>query len=142
MNLLPSDESLYMRFDAYCKKYMKFANYKLFCEEQKRKGERAALEKKAKTMRKQDFYVYDAYPGLEFGISLENINVVIEDEVLYQALLMIPEERLEIILLSYFGDLTDKEISKVIMMPKSSVQYNRNAGLRQIKKIMEGYTRK
>jgi len=60
--------------------------------------------------------------------------------MLYQALLLLPKKRLEIIILSFFADMTDKEIGKTILMPKSSVQYNRNVALQYIRKMMEVHT--
>ena len=36
--------------------------------------------------------------------------------------------------------MTDKEIGKTILMPKSSVQYNRNVALQYIRKMMEVHT--
>ena len=73
-------------------------------------------------------------------IELEHIRVFIENEMLYQALLLLPKKRLEIIILSFFADMTDKEIGKTILMPKSSVQYNRNVALQYIRKMMEVHT--
>ena len=37
MNLLPSEVSLQMRFDAFCKKVITYTNYKLLREGQKRR---------------------------------------------------------------------------------------------------------
>ena len=54
---------------------------------------------------------------------------------------MLSGKRLEIILLSYFVELTDKEIGKIMSIPKSSVQYNRNVALQQMRKMMEEYTK-
>ena len=56
MNYRPSECSLYMRFDTYCKKNMKFKNYKLYMEEQRYKDERRMLQTMVKcscTVRKQ-----------------------------------------------------------------------------------------
>ena len=39
-----------------------------------------------KGARKQDFWVYDTYPCSMFSISVESIKVIIENEILYQAL--------------------------------------------------------
>ena len=141
MNYRPSECSLYMRFDTYCKKNMKFKNYKLYMEEQRYKDERRRLQTMVKGVRKQDFWVYDTYPCSKFRISVESIKVIIENEILYQALDMLSGKRLEIILLSYFVELTDKEIGKIMSIPKSSVQYNRNVALQQMRKMMEEYTK-
>lgn len=110
-------------------------------EEQRYKDERRRLQTMVKGVRKQDFWVYDTYPCSKFSISVESIKVIIENEILYQALDMLSGKRLEIILLSYFVELTDKEIGKIMSIPKSSVQYNRNVALQQMRKMMEEYTK-
>ena len=137
MNLLPSERRLYMRFDFFCKKVMAYINFKLLHEEQKRRERGCVFSDLSEDILDQYYSSWDEYPGLALRIDLKNIRVSIENEMLYQALLLLPEKRLEIILLSFFGDLTDKEIAEIMIMPKSTVQYNRNAAIRYIRKIME-----
>ena len=137
MNLLPSEIRLYMRFDAFCKKVMACINFKLLHEEQKRRKKGCVFSDLSEDMLDQYFCALDDYPSLSLRIDLKNIQVSIENEMLYQALLLLPEKRLEIILLSFFEDMTDKEIAEMMLMPQSTVQYNRNAAIRYIRKIME-----
>lgn len=137
MNLLPSENSLHMRFDAFCKKVLTYINYKLLRGEQKRREKGCVFSDLEEGVLEQNYYTYDDYPALALWIKLKHIKVFIENEMLYHALLLLPEKRLEIIILSFFGDMTDKEIGEIILMPKSTVQYNRNAALRHMKKIME-----
>ena len=126
MNLLPSEVSLQMRFDAFCKKVITYTNYKLLREGQKRREQGYVFSDFEEGELEQYYYTYDTYPALALKIELEHIRVFIENEMLYQALLLLPKKRLEIIILSFFADMTDKEIGKTILMPKSSVQYNQN----------------
>ena len=140
MNLLPSEVSLQMRFDAFCKKVITYTNYKLLREGQKRREQGYVFSDFEEGELEQYYYTYDTYPALALKIELEHIRVFIENEMLYQALLLLPKKRLEIIILSFFADMTDKEIGKTILMPKSSVQYNRNVALQYIRKMMEVHT--
>ena len=140
MNLLPSEVSLQMRFDAFCKKVLTHTNYKLLREGQKRREQGYVFSDFEEGELEQYFYTYDRYAALALKIELEHIRVFIENEMLYQALLLLPKKRLEIIILSFFADMTDKEIGRTILMPKSSVQYNRNVALQYIRKMMEVYT--
>ena len=140
MNLLPSEVSLQMRFDAFCKKVITYTNYKLLREGQKRREQGYVFSDFEEGELEQYYYTYDIYPALALKIELEHIRVFIENEMLYQALLLLPKKRLEIIILSFFADMTDKEIGKTILMPKSSVQYNRNVALQYIRKMMEVHT--
>lgn len=140
MNLLPSEVILQMRFDAFCKKVLTYTNYKLLREGQKRREQGYVFSDFEEGELEQYFYTYDRYPALALKIELEHIRVFIENEMLYQALLLLPKKRLEIIILSFFADMTDKEIGRTVLMPKSSVQYNRNVALQYIRKMMEVYT--
>ena len=49
----------------------------------------------------------------------------------------IPSAQRDIVLLSYFLDYSDYEISKLLNMNKNTVQYRRNATLRRLRQLME-----
>ena len=49
----------------------------------------------------------------------------------------LPERRLEIIILSYFYDWTDKRIGEKLNLKRSSIQYNRAKTLLLIKERLE-----
>ena len=49
----------------------------------------------------------------------------------------IPVKEQNIILLSYFMDMSDSEISEFIKIPRSNVQYHRTKTLEAMRKIME-----
>lgn len=137
MNLLPFDEKgLHMRFDTFCKKVLKYRNYK-FLREEYRRRERYCVFSDLNADKLDQFYISDKYEALNFGIDINDITVSIENELLYNALLQLPEKRLEIILLSFFMDLTDREIGEKMSMPQSTVRYNRIAAMKCIKDIME-----
>lgn len=101
MNLLPSEVSLQMRFDAFCKKVITYTNYKLLREGQKRREQGYVFSDFEEGELEQYYYTYDTYPALALKIELEHIRVFIENEMLYQALLLLPKKRLEIIILSF-----------------------------------------
>ena len=129
MNLLPSEVSLQMRFDAFCKKVITYTNYKLLREGQKRREQGYVFSDFEEGELEQYYYTYDTYPALALKIELEHIRVFIENEMLYQALLLLPKKRLEIIILSFFADMTDKEIGAVLGMSRCAVQRRRTTTL-------------
>ena len=71
------------------------------------------------------------------GISIDEFTFFIENELLYQALLILSPKRMEIIVLSFFLDMTDKEIGKKMLLPQSTVRYNRVVAIKMLKRIME-----
>lgn len=63
--------------------------------------------------------------------------VWVEDDQLSEALKTLTEKKRNIILLSYFMDMSDSEISEFIKIPRSNVQYHRTKTLEAMRKIME-----
>lgn len=92
MNLLPSEVSLQMRFDAFCKKVITYTNYKLLREGQKRREQGYVFSDFEEGELEQYYYTYDTYPAFALKIELEHIRVFIENEMLYQALLLLPKK--------------------------------------------------
>ena len=64
--------------------------------------------------------------------------VIVTDDVIAGALQSLPEHKRDIILLSYFLELSDREIGDKLNMLRSTVQYQRTRTLQQIKTFMEG----
>ena len=83
------------------------------------------------------------YDLIKLWIKLDHFLVSIENELLYEAMLILSKRRLKIILYSYFEDLTDKQIGEIMMIPKSTVHRQRNAALQcmreKIEEEMEAY---
>ncbi len=131
----PGENTMMMRFRNYCKKVSKRKNQALLIQKKNRADKTSVFSDLAEGVLEQ-FYVVDRYENHAFQIQVQDVTVMIEDEMLYQALMLLPNIRREIILLSYFMDMTDKEIGERIAVPKSTVQYNRNVALRHMKKTM------
>ena len=64
MNLLPSEVSLQMRFDAFCKKVITYTNYKLLREGQKRREQGYVFSDFEEGELEQYYYTYDTYPDM------------------------------------------------------------------------------
>jgi len=65
-------------------------------------------------------------------------DVAVKDDLISTALAALSEQKRDIILLSYFLDMTDQEIGKKLNMVRRTVQYQRTSSLRQLKKLLEG----
>lgn len=63
--------------------------------------------------------------------------VAVADELLGEALKSLPQDRLEIILLSYFLGMTDPEIAGRLNLVLRTVAYRRTSSLQDLKKFME-----
>ena len=84
------------------------------------------------------FYT-DIYPSDIFSEKLTTrfFDAVIHDELLYEALLSIKPNIRELLILKYWGDLSDSEVGQAMSMSQQMVNYNKNKALRNLKKIIE-----
>ena len=65
-------------------------------------------------------------------------DVEVKDELIGEALKCLPEKKRNVILLSFFMDMTDTEIAKHMNLVRSTIHHHRVSSLHALKKIMEG----
>ena len=80
----------------------------------------------------------DEYPSDLSTFVVRGQLVTVRDDRLADAITALSTDRQEIILLSYFLDMPDREIAERLDMVRSTVQYKRKNALKEIKKKMEG----
>ena len=83
-------------------------------------------------------YTEDQYFVTEQIFNVLGRDVIVSDETIAEALQSLPERKRDIILLSYFLDLSDREIGEKLNMLRATVQYQRTSTLKQLKNFMEG----
>ena len=83
-------------------------------------------------------YYIDSYPSDDFHkkITTRLFDTVIHDELLYQALLSIKPIIRELIILKYWGEMTDEEVGVALCMSRKMVNYYRNKALLHLKEII------
>ena len=79
----------------------------------------------------------DKYFAAEQTFNVLGRDVIVKDESIAEALRSLPERKRDIILLSYFLELSDGEIGKKLNLIRSTVQYKRTSTLRELKKFLE-----
>lgn len=67
-----------------------------------------------------------------------NYDIEVKNELLGEALKYLPEKKRNVILLSFFMDMTDTEIAKHMNLVRSTIHHHRTSSLKSLKKIMEG----
>jgi len=77
----------------------------------------------------------DDYPSNYTAFYVLGTEVEVSDEQLSKALKVLPEKKRNIILLSYFMDMTDTEIAKLMNLVRSTVYRNRTSTLEEIRKL-------
>ena len=65
-------------------------------------------------------------------------DIEVKDELIGEALKYLPEKKRNIILLSFFMDMSDTEIAKHMNLVRSTIHHHRVSSLQALKKIMEG----
>lgn len=81
--------------------------------------------------------VIDKYHGINSKIEAAGFLLEIENELLFEAISILSEKKRNIILLSYWLDMTDEDISHYLRMVRRTVSYMRTSSLKQLKKLME-----
>ncbi|HKM01293.1 MAG TPA: sigma-70 family RNA polymerase sigma factor [Sedimentibacter sp.] len=85
----------------------------------------------------EQLFTEDKYFVTEQIFNVLGLDVIVADGVIAEALESLPERKRDIILLSYFLELSDREIGDKLNMLRSTVQYQRTSTLQKLKKFME-----
>ena len=79
----------------------------------------------------------DEYTAEEAMFRVLDYDVVVKDDLISEALKTLPEKKRNVILLSFFMDMTDTEIAKQMNLVRSTIHHHRVSSLRTLKKVME-----
>ena len=123
-------------FDSFCKKVLKH-EARDYYDELKRQRDREISFSDLSVKEMAQLYTEDKYFVTEKIFNVLGLDVIVTDDAIAEALQGLPEGKRDIILLSYFLELSDREIGGKLNMLRSTVQYQRTSTLRQLKKFME-----
>jgi len=132
----PDDRQKAQAFDSYMKKILKYAARDHYGT-MKRRGEREVSLSGLTGAELSELAITDKYFADEYAFDVLDWHVGVSDPDLGEALSELPSDKRDIILLSYFLDMTDKEIAERLKMANSTVAYRRTSTLKKLKKIME-----
>lgn len=124
-------------FDSFCKKVLKNETRDYY-DEVKRQREHEVSFSELSAQGMEMLFILDHYSTDFFNFSVLGYDVAVQSELLADAIATLPKEKRDIILLSYFIDMTDEEIGKILSIVRSSVQYKRTSSLRELRKFMGG----
>jgi DNA-directed RNA polymerase specialized sigma24 family protein len=127
-------ESVRHKFDSYCKEVIK--------------GTSSNYNKKIKYLAEHEISIFelpenkytpvqtDEYFQQNYFFEVSGENILVKGDYIARIINLLPAVQREIILLSYFTDMTDAEISKKLNMVRQTVQYQRRAALKTLKEIV------
>jgi RNA polymerase sigma factor (sigma-70 family) len=130
-----SDTGKEREFDYFCKKVLR-NEVRKFHNETKRQRVKHFSELSAQE--KKHLCVKDDYFNDEQIFIVQGLEIVVKNNCIAKALQNLPERKRDIIILSYFLELTDREIGERLNLIRATVQYQRRVTLQLLKKIMKG----
>lgn len=137
MELTPSQmKTVRHQFDSFCKKVIREEARNYIKHIAWRSAHEESLSELSGEQMSQ-LYVVDEYPSDQTQFSVQGYSIAVKNTRLADALAALPEDKREIVLLSYFFDMTDQEIADSMNLVRSTVQYKRTSSLTEMKKRME-----
>ena len=130
------EEHIQHTFDSYCKSVLKRTARELYGEI-KRRGEREVAFSELSARELAALAVEDEYFKGAYIFDVLGEDVGVTDCDLAEALTVLPADRRDIVLLSYFFDMSDREIAERLNMARRTVAYRRTSALNELKKSME-----
>lgn len=126
-------ESVRHIFDSYCKKILRQENVDMKRSEARRRARECSLSELPPELLAQLCYE-DVHP-VEFEVC--GYRIPVNDDRLAAALAKLLREKRDVILLSYFMDMSDREIGELLDMARRTVQHRRTDTLAELRKRME-----
>jgi len=123
-------------FDSFCKKVLKNEARNCYAEIKRQRDKEVSFSELS-AWELEQLAETDKYFATEQIFCVLGHDVVLNDEIIAEALRSLPGQRRDIILLSYFLELSDGEIGEKLDLIRSTVQYQRTSTLRELKKMME-----
>lgn len=123
-------------FDSFCKKVLKHEARDHY-DEMKRQREREVSFSELSAQEMEQLFTVDKYFATEQVFNVLGREVVVNNELIAEALRTLPERKRDIILLAYFLEMSDREIGETLNLLRATVQYQRTSTLRELKKHLE-----
>lgn len=122
------------QFDSFCKKILREESRSI---KRKMQREKNLTSYVIANPNQEDLFVYEKYPSDLHQFNVDQYQFGIENEKLAKALLSLPDNKRNIILLKYFWDMTDDEIANYLKQVRTTVMRQRTRTLSALKQKME-----
>ena len=136
MKVLSFEEAIQAQFDSLTKKVIKHTAYN-YHDELSRRSKKEVSFSQLSEIELNSFGMLDQYMSDYTSFDVLGLEVQILDDQLSNAIQVLSERKREIVLLSYFLDMSDSEIAEVMKLVRSTVHKHRTKALLEIKKILE-----
>lgn len=124
------------QFDSFCKKILKYRARDYYRKQKKQFIREVSLDSVLLSEIEELLSIPDCTQEIQcFTVCGEEVTVT--DEALFEGLESLPEDRREIVLLSYFIGLSDREIAEKLKCVRRTVAHRRLTAQKMLKKMME-----
>ena len=137
MKLSPSQmKTVRHQFDSICRKVLRdeSRNYK---KQLARRAEKEINLSELSEAELGQLYAMDEYPSDSTCFDVLEYRVAVKDDRLAEALAALPSKKRDVILLSYFLDMKDTEISEKLKVVGSTIHRRRTSSLEELKLRLE-----
>ncbi len=137
MKLSPSQmKTVRHQFDSICRKVLRdeSRNYK---KQLARRAEKETSLSDLSETELNQFCTVDEYPSDSTYFDVLDYRVAVKDERLAEALAALPSKKRDVILLSFFLDMSDVEIAEQLKVVAATIHYRRKSSLQELKLRME-----
>lgn len=125
------------QYDSFAKKTLA-GESKNYLMELAKQSSREVCFSELKENELNKFSTLDEYSSNYYSHTVDGYDVYVKDDLLNEALNNLPAKKREIILLSYFLDMSDEEIGAMMNVVRSTIFRHRKNALARMKKFMEG----
>ena len=137
LELTPSQKkTVRHQFDSFCKKVLR-EEARNYAKHIAWRSEREVSLSELSEEQINRAYILDEHPSDYTQFDVQGYSVTVHDDRLAQALTELPGEKRDILLLSYFLDMTDREIADKLNMVRCTVQRKRVNSLKEMKQRLE-----
>lgn len=123
-------------FDSYCKKILKYGGRDIFRNAKRRTEFELSFDSLPESA-KESLHAEDEYFKYEYLFNVLGVDIEVADGELGEALASLPADKRDIILLSYFMEMTDREIAEAYGLVRRTVALRRKKIIEQLKKLLE-----
>lgn len=137
MELSPSQKkTVTHQFDSICRKVLRdeSRNYK---KQMARRAEREINLSALSEAELAQLYETDEYPSDSVIFDVLEYRVAVKDDRLAEALTALPGKKRDVVILSYFLELSDTEIAQIFRVVSSTIHRRRTSSLKELKWRME-----
>lgn len=137
MKLTPSEmKTVRHQFDTICRKVLRDESRTI----KKQLARRSEMEVSLSDLSEEElsrFSVMDEYPSDSVFFDVLDYQIPVKDERLAKVIATLPSKKRDVILLSFFLDMSDTEIAEKLKVVGSTIHRRRESSLKELKMRLE-----